>query len=198
VGENAQGKTNFLEALYILSYGTSFRTHRLEELKKFQTKECALNAVLQDDQKVSHTVHFHYKGIQKEIKINQNKILDRKHLLHHNPTIIFSYDDYKIVTGGHSIRRVFFDQIECLKSIYYIDLIRNYKRILEQRNKALKERNSIILDTYNYQLAKYGLEIMSCRKKTVDDSSREAQHIFDNASPDSQKLEFIYHPTWNM
>ena len=198
VGENAQGKTNFLEALYILSFASSFQTNKFEEIIAFKEKECSLNATLVDNQHISHTVHFHYKNTQKEIRINQNKISDRKELLCYNPTIIFSYNDYRIVTGGHGERRTFFDQIQCFKSVHYVDILRKYKKVLNQRNKSLKERNISILDTYNHQIAKYGLEIMKRRHQCVEECLRYAQHIFNNMLLNIQTLEFKYCPSWDI
>ena len=198
VGKNAQGKTSFLEALYILSFASSFQTSKFEEIITFKEKECSLNATLVDEQDTLHTVHFHYQNAQKEIRINQTKISDRKELLYHNPTIIFSYNDYRIITGGHGERRIFFDQIECFKSVYYVDTLRKYKKVLSQRNRSLKERNFSILDTYNYQIAKYGLEIMKHRYQCVKECSQYAQDIFNNMSSNIQTLEFNYYPSWNI
>ena len=151
-----------------------------------------------DDNQLTHGVHLRYTGGQREIKLDQKKIDDRKQLLYHNPTIIFSYDDYGIVTEGHERRRNFFDQIQCFRSIHYVDLMRNYKRVLHQRNKSLKERNVAILDTYNYQLAKYGLQIMDQRAKCIDVCSQHASEIFKNVSPAGHTLALRYSSSWDI
>lgn len=196
VGENAQGKTNFLEAVYLLSYGASFRTNRLDEIVAFQQKEFGLNATMTDEDRITHNVHFQYADAQKEITLNKNRIIDRKDMLYHNPTILFSYEDYKIVTEGHERKRVFFDQIQCFRSLSYVDLIRTYKRILRQRNKSLKEHDATMLHTYDYQLARAGLQIVEQRRQCVEICSRYAQEMFRDISSEEQRLEFVYSPSW--
>lgn len=196
IGENAQGKTNFLEALYILSYGSSFRAHRSNDVITLQQHECGLNASLLDDNNVTHHIHFQHANDERRITVNGNTVADRKQLLYHNPTIVFSYDDYRLITEGHELRRMFFDQVQCFISIQYVDLIRNYKRILRQRNKALKERNTSALDVYNYQLATHGVGIMEQRRQCIRRCSQHASELFHNMLSTNDTIEFSYSPSW--
>ena len=196
IGKNAQGKTNFLEALYLLSYGASFRTRIISDLKKHNTTEFSVSAVYNDEHRVDHTTRFRWSGKGKEIFINDDKIMDRKALINLFPCVIFSYSDYVLVNGSSKLKRTYFDQIQCFQSIDYIDMTRKYEQILKNRNNALKNKQTKLLEFYNIQLSQIGIQIMETRKKIITECEELATAIFRDISRSQDTLSFEYIPAW--
>ena len=139
-GENGSGKTSLLEAIYILSLGKSFKTHKHSSIiKKGHT-----NYVLKGD--FSHGEITNSIAIQtnrnskKIIKINGKKIKNRKEIIGRNNVVVLSPEDQVITKGGPKERRLFFDR---LFSIIDID----YLNTLQEFNRALKQRNALIFNS---------------------------------------------------
>ncbi|MCK5673679.1 MAG: DNA replication/repair protein RecF, partial [Spirochaetales bacterium] len=92
-GENGQGKSNFLEAVYILSYGSSFRTHQDNLLIKHNCKEMTLYGEYSRTNEMSNSVSINLSGKVKKINYNGKIVKDRKDLIQNIPCIIFSHED---------------------------------------------------------------------------------------------------------
>ena len=166
VGENGQGKSNILESLYYSAYGISFRTHVDSQITENGQKDFSINSLYvknDDTQKISVI----YENNKKRIEKNGKKIQDRKDLINTIPCIIFCHDDLKFAVGEPECRRFFLDQSLTLYDSSYIDDLRNYKKILKNRNQILKTHEYEILDVLDNQLAIYGLKIQEKRKKAV-------------------------------
>jgi DNA replication and repair protein RecF len=112
LGENGQGKTNFLEALYFLCYGSSFRTRQIKEIPLHGSSEFFIRAEWSDfDTPVLEKISLSY-GMdgRKEIKLNEKLLNDRKELVAHNPAVVFCHEDFAFASGVPEERRFFFDQ----------------------------------------------------------------------------------------
>ena len=142
IGENGQGKTNFLEAIYYLSYGNSFRGSVDGEVARRGSLSFSLfgrSNVHASGGMPLDEIRLSWEGKVKEIQRNGKIVRDRKELIELNPSIVFCHEDYSFAAGEPERRRFFFDQSMGLVSTGYIDLLRDYKRILKQRNIALKD-----------------------------------------------------------
>jgi DNA replication and repair protein RecF len=169
VGENGQGKTNFLEALYFCSYGSSFRGVRDEELARNGEKNFSAELLIQDS--LYDQALVKYEGGKKNLLINGKKVEDRKDLLSVVPCIVFCHEDMEFVGGSPERRRWFFDQCLSLYDPVYLDDLRRYRRALKARNHTLKESGfhpapglGDVLDALDTQLAEYGLKLMEKRE----------------------------------
>ena len=167
VGVNGQGKSNLLEALYILAYGNSFRAHTESEIIKNGEKFCLLKTLFRSEDEKGCTINFKFDGKKREIEKNTKKIKDRKEILNTIPCIIFSHEDLDFVIGEPERKRFFFDQTLSMYDILYIDTIRKYKKILKTRNSVLKSKNYDLLDALDVQLAETGSEICQKREKII-------------------------------
>ena len=167
VGVNGQGKSNLLEALYILSYGSSFRTHIDSDIVKNGETFCYMRTLFRNENEKSCSINFKFEGKKKEIEKNSKKIKDRKEILNTIPCIIFSHEDLEFVIGEPERKRFFFDQTLSMYDILYIDKIRNYKKILKSRNLILKNKGYDLLDSLDIQLAETGFEICQKREKII-------------------------------
>ena len=152
-GNNAQGKTNILEALYFAALGRSFRTFKENELINFNT-DCSNIVItyIKNDRENKIEINLN-KGNKKIIKVNGIKINKSSEIVGNINLVIFSPDDITILKQGPALRRRFLDVlISQLKPKYLFELL-EYNKILENRNACLKSKNIDTLDVWNEQLA---------------------------------------------
>jgi DNA replication and repair protein RecF len=169
VGENGQGKTNVLEALYFCSYGSSFRGAADRELVRLGEKSCSALAALDDP--LAGRILIRLEGNKKAIEVDGKAAQDRRELLSVIPCIVFCHEDLVFVSGAPEDRRRFFDQTQSLSDPLYLDDLRKYRRILKTRNAVLKappsKQNRSLLDSLDPQLAQCGLQIMAKREEAA-------------------------------
>ena len=134
IGENGQGKTNFVESLYLVSFGSSFRTKRENRLIRNGESTALVETTSDDSRKTTVMLSNDRK---KEIRIDSNLVRDRKALLENNPCIVFSHSDMEYVLGPPERRRVFFNQTLSLFDPMFIDLLRQYRRVLRRNWRLL-------------------------------------------------------------
>ncbi|MFW5727290.1 MAG: DNA replication/repair protein RecF [Spirochaetia bacterium] len=205
VGENGQGKSNFLEAVYLLSYGSSFRTKRESELITRGKREMALNGryIRPEEDDVEGTVAFKLAtgsngsgSKEKSIELDGKRLQDRKQLISHIPAIVFSHDDIYFVNGPPERRRWFFNQTMSLFDPMFIDTLRDYSKILKMRNLALKEQRHELIPVYDQQLAAAGIEIQRRRTEVIREYNQVVAPIFSTVSTISEPLSIEYRPSW--
>ncbi|MDR0550678.1 MAG: DNA replication and repair protein RecF [Spirochaetaceae bacterium] len=172
VGENAQGKSNFLESLYFCSFASSFRGAKDAGLIRNGEKNCAVSAHLEDSP--DKNIQIKIENGKKQILIDEKRCEDRKRLLSVIPSIIFCHEDMEFVRGGQERRRWFFDQNRSLYDGVYLDELRRYKRILKTRNAVLKEIRETgdlskqeILEILDPQLVECGLNLIKKRNEEI-------------------------------
>ncbi len=179
-GNNAQGKTNLIESIFLCAYGKSFRAKKETELIKF-SKENASIEVFYDktDRKgkikaeIKDKKTFFYNGIK------QNKISD---IVGKINVVIFTPDDIDIIKSGPGKRRKFLDMMISSLKPNYIHLLNTYNKILEQRNNYLKQikfenKNISMLDIWDEQLAEYSFKIYEYRKYFIEKISEKIESI---------------------
>ena len=195
-GENAQGKTNIIESIFIAAMGKSFRAKKDEELIRFNEKNLNIEInYIKDELEKRINILI---GEKKEIKINGIKITKLSELLGNLNIVIFSPDDINVLKEGPQKRRKFLNMmISQLKPgyIYYFNL---YKKTLEQRNNYLKqikyEKKPIEnLEIWDESLSNYGEKIANYRKEYVDKINEKINNIHNKITDDKEnkKLEFI-------
>ena len=213
VGENGQGKTNFLEALYFCSYASSFRGVKDSDLacsgKGSSGADFSAAAVLKgfrdaaEDSVFQNQISVKVEKLKKTITLDGKKISDRKDLLDTVPVVVFCHEDMEFVSGSQERRRWFFDQTQSLYDPLYLDDLRKYRRVLKTRNAVLKDaklgagyqKTSELLDALDPQLAEYGLRLMEKRITAAGVFSavfsplyREVSHI--------EGININYVPSW--
>ncbi|MBI9107153.1 MAG: DNA replication/repair protein RecF [Spirochaetales bacterium] len=195
VGENGQGKTNFLESIYLLCYGSSFRTRNESVLLKHSEKQMSLSAVFQDGFQ-SRTIQLKIENGSKSILIDGKKIRDRKELLSEFPCIAFTHDDINFVNGPPNMRRLFINQTISLYDSSYIDTLRTYNRVIKLRNKVLKEHRTNLLDIYDDQALEAGIELQKKRTALIEEFNITFTNLYQAISGTPVKLEIKYSPSW--
>ena len=184
-GDNAQGKTNLLEAIYLCSVGKSPRTPRDRELIR---KGCDRGRVklTQCDRGGENTVEIILDRTEnKRVAINGMPILKMGELMGVVAAVYFSPDEMRIIKDAPGDRRRFMDIALCRMSKAYFYLLTRYDKALAQRNKLLKSGRATddVLDVWDAQLATEGAKIASQRKAYVNrlgEYAREAHAVLSN------------------
>jgi DNA replication and repair protein RecF len=197
-GRNAQGKTNLIEAINLLSLGKSFRTRKEQELIRFDTDEALVKGIFEKKDRPHSTEIRLYAGSsgKKEYFINELYSSTVSDLLGGVYTIVFSPEDLKIVKGDPETRRRFLDrEIILLKPLYY-HILKKYRLALKTRNALLKNENISIelLDVYDIQLSEAASEVMKERKKWLDKLSSIAAETCFGITDGKEKLSIEYKP----
>ena len=194
LGNNAQGKTNLLESIYLNAMARSFKSVKDRELIRFGEEFCRIRSKSVSDGQEQDTEIVITGDGKKIIKIDGVKASKTSQLLERIFIIIFSPEDLKIVKDEPEKRRKFIDRELCqIKPGYYSDLS-NYKRVLKQRNIYLKENeiDTSILDIWDYELAKYGSRIVSKRKEFIERLGHISRDIHSRISGGLEEISLKY------
>ena len=194
-GENGQGKSNLLEALYYSSYASSFRTRNDAEIITDGQDSMSLRALFREDNGISHTTAVTIEKGIKKIEKDGKIIHDRKELVNTMPCVLYNHDDLDFAVGAPERRRFFIDQSLSMYDVMYIDLIRRYKKILKNRNLCLKERKTSLLETYDIQLVMSGLEIQKKRKQAIFQFNQIFGKLYQDVSGIGG-VNIRYYPSW--
>ncbi|MBQ7785589.1 MAG: DNA replication/repair protein RecF [Clostridia bacterium] len=198
-GENAQGKTNILEALHLCCLGRSHRTPRDEELIRWGSADARVQIqTAQQDGTHEVTILLSKNGKKKKtVRIGSRQADRIGELFGHVCGVLFSPEDLSIVKDGPGERRRFLDmQLSQLRPSYFYALQRAV-RTLNQRNALLKEiaRNSSLiatLDMWDEQLAVIGAEIARNRREAIDMLSVEAAKAHASLTGGREDLRLWY------
>jgi DNA replication and repair protein RecF len=191
-GKNGVGKTNLLEAICFPAFGKSVRQFADADLIKFETSEFAINSKYEDDNKVLNFQAICSKN-RKTIKLNNTPINRISELYNYLKIVYFSADDIWLVNGNRQKRRSFFDQAITQSSVLYSDVLREYYRILEQRNSILKdERFKSQLKQWNEQFITKAIELVEYRKKYLARFIKLAEDILNDITDSFESLEIEY------
>jgi DNA replication and repair protein RecF len=176
-GENGQGKTNWLEAIYVLASTKSFKTTRLQDTIKFDTDELAyIRGTVQQSAEIRRTIQVTLQNNSKTLSINGKKETVNRYLgqLH---AIIFNADELEIVRGTPEHRRKFLDA--GIVGIYppFVQTLADYNRVIKQKNALLQaaqendfglEKTSEMLEIWNEQLVALSTRIYKARVRYVE------------------------------
>ena len=196
-GDNGQGKTNLLEAVYMLCYGSSFRTQNIKEMVKHDRETFYLSSLFEDSQGLERKAEVLFDEGKKHIRLDGKEIKDRKELIYCLPCIVFSHDDIEFVRGEPENRRRFFDQTMTMYDPVFFDDLRRYKLVLRQRNAAIKEQRTELLDIYDQKLATYGLQIMKSRRAVANSFSAIFPDIYNAVSIEDRGIDISYRSSWS-
>ena len=195
VGDNGQGKTNFLEAVYVLCFGASFRTRNDRDLIGNGTAEATLwgRLVAAGEER---RVGIGLGGPDgKRIAIDGKRIRDRARLIEFAPAIAFTHEDLRFIDGEPERRRSFFDQTLSLFDPPFIDVLRRYRRALRARNALLRAGDGAHIDVYDPALAMAGVEIQQRRAALCADFGGVFTDLCARIGG-IMAAQIVYRPSW--
>lgn len=195
-GENAQGKTNILEAIYMAATSKSHRTNFYREMIK-KGEEYAHISLAIEGQYTDNKIDIHIGQAKRNILVGGVPIRKLEELLGNLYLVMFSPEDLEIIKGGPAIRRRFIDlELSQINPYYYYQL-RRYFRLLKQRNTLLKNANPHTFDeneisVWDEELAKAGVEIIRYRRDFIEELSEIYQKRHFEISGGREEIDLIY------
>jgi DNA replication and repair protein RecF len=183
-GQNGQGKTNLLEAIYMLGYGRSFRTPAPRDCVRHGSDQCSLEGKAE---------HF---GMVRELGVSITSVGEKKLSLHRKPctlaefignlhVLAFTQEHLKVVRGGPAERRAFLDRAMITVYAGHMQRLAAYGRALKQRNRLLAaaagrgvRADHDLLDSWDETLVREGSRIISDRRRYVEEMKRELANPF--------------------
>jgi DNA replication and repair protein RecF len=198
-GNNAQGKTNVLEAIYVCSVTKSHRGSKDREIIEFGEEESHIKCVVEKNG-IENRIDMHLKKNKaKGIAVNGIPLRKSSELFGTIHVVFFSPEDLNIIKNGPSERRRFIDMELCqLNRIYTSDLV-NYNKVLMQKNQLLKDlgfRPELrdTLPVWNEQLIHYGTSVIQKRKEFIQKLNGMIRVIHGNLTGGNEKIRIEYEP----
>lgn len=198
-GDNAQGKTNILESIYICATTKSHQGSKDKEIIKMGCDEAHVKMYIEKEG-LEHYIDLHLKKNKpKGIAVNGIPIKRSAELMGIINIVLFSPEDLNIIKNGPSERRRFIDMELCQLSRIYLDNLYRYSKVLNQRNHLLKQisYNESLKDTlyvWDEQLIKYGTEIIKERKEFIEQINNISADIHRKLTGGKEFLNIQYEP----
>ncbi len=197
VGENGQGKTNFLELLYFLCYGSSFRNKNDRKLiMEGEDNFYLAGRFKHSDDLISSRVEVSLDENGKKIRLNGKSVRDRKDILANMPCIVFCHNDLYFVNGNPEKKRIYLDQCLSLHDSSYINELRDYRKVLRERNYLLKQGNRSLLTVYSQQLVEKGLILQKKREGLIRFLNDSFPEYYKRVSDTDLNLYISYKRSW--
>ncbi|MBQ8031507.1 MAG: DNA replication/repair protein RecF [Butyrivibrio sp.] len=198
-GDNAQGKTNILEAIYVSATTKSHKGSKDKEIIGFGKEEAHIRTILEKDG-AEYRVDMHLRGNRsKGIAIDGQKIKRASDLIGMLNVVFFSPEDLSIIKNGPSERRRFMDMELCQLDQIYLNSLSKYNKLGVERNKVLKDlfehpENSVLLDVQDKQLCEYGSIIIKAREKFITELNEIIRPIHEKLTGGKELLSVYYEP----
>lgn len=200
VGPNGHGKTNILEAIFLLAISKSFRTRENQDLIDFEWDYCALKGeVMKDDDLLELELIITRQPPKKTLKINgvQKKAADFVGSLN---VVFFSPDDIGMIHLSPSIRRRYLDILLSQLDHDYLEASLKYQHALKQRNSLLKQiaegkAKESDLEVWDDPIAEFGLSIIKKRADAIKQINKVAAKSYKEVSDNKDELTVKYSPS---
>ncbi len=198
-GDNAQGKTNILEAIFVSATTKSHKGSKDKEIIRFGKEEAHIRTILEKDA-ASYRIDMHLrKNKSKGIAIDGQKVKRASDLIGRLNVVFFSPEDLGIIKNGPSERRRFMDMELCQLDHIYLNSLSKYNKLVVERNKVLKDlfekpENSVLLDVQDKQLCEYGSVIIKAREKFIKELNEIIGPIHEKLTGGKELLSVYYEP----
>ena len=197
IGGNAQGKTNIIEAIYLLSVCRSFRTHINDQMIQFDHDFAKVKGNVFSNERM-HQLELILSKESKKAKVDGKDILKISDYVGYLNAVVFVPDDLSLVKGSPSIRRKFLDLELSKISPIYVFYLTKYNRLLKERNQYLKLLNQRrgkydeYLETLDEQLAEVQIKIIEKRNNFIERLSLKVKDIYLNIANCHEIVELQY------
>ena len=196
LGNNAQGKTNLLESIYLSATGKSYRTYQDSDLIHWNQPVGYIRLEFERNQ-IRHQIEISISPSEKKIKLDGKLLTRRSELIGQLALVLFTPDDLELIKGDPSIRRKFLDFEISETHPVYLHALQRYYRALKQRNISLREvkldkAGLDLVTAWNSQMIEFGSEIVYQRYQTIQQLNNLVSNIYSQIVGDGDKLELIY------
>ena len=193
-GNNAQGKTNILEAIFLCAFGKSFRTSKEKELICLEEENLTVDICYEKSDRTGKIkVGI---GQKKQIEVNGVKIKKLSDLLGNINIVIFTPDNIQILKNGPSERRRFLDMMIGQLRPNYVYCLNNFLKTLEQRNNYLRQikeeaKPEEMLEVWDEKLSEYAESICKYRMEFMEKIKNKLQTIHSKITQEEIDIEYI-------
>jgi DNA replication and repair protein RecF len=198
-GDNAQGKTNILEAIFVSATTKSHKGSKDKEIIRFGQNEAHIRTILERDS-AEYRIDMHLRSSRsKGIALDGQKLKRASDLIGKLNVVFFSPEDLSIIKNGPSERRRFMDMELCQLDQIYLNSLSKYNKLVVERNKVLKDlyehpENSVLLDVQDKQLCEYGSVIIKAREKFIKELNEIINPIHNKLTGGKEILSIYYEP----
>lgn len=201
-GKNGCGKTSILEALHYACYLKSFRTNTSKELVSDEENHFFLQVEFEDKifENVSSNLQIGFSNNTKLVQINQKTISSYKDVISHYRIISSNEEDIALVSGGPETRRAFLQHYLMLDNLNYLNLMRNFRKILGNRNNLLQNFNSVSsleeIKVWTQQMWEQSQIIQKMYKEFLLELQLEVNQLLSThfITNSNFSIEFLYQP----
>ncbi len=191
VGDNAQGKTSLLEALFMCVTASSFRSQHLKDLIRHAQKGFFIEASFEKDG-VDHQVGLAYDGEKRRVYLNGSPCESATVLLGLMPGVASTPDDIAVIKGQPSLRRRYLDLMIAQIDPVFVHHLSRFMRALKQRNVLLKQKEIGSIACWEEELARSSAYILQQRKKAVAYANIKAGEYFSSFSHEKLPMTLQY------
>ncbi len=194
-GENAQGKTNIIEAIFLCSIGKSFRAKKDKEMILLNEEKSFIEIQFsKSDREGKIKIEL---GNKKNVFINGIKIKKLSELLGNINVVIFTPDDINILKGGPSNRRKFLDIMISQLRPNYMHTLNLYLKTLEQRNNYLRQireenKDENLLEIWDEKLVDYAVKVCNYRTEFIEKIKKKIKYIHKEITDNKEEIEIEY------
>ena len=195
IGDNAQGKTNVLEAIYLMATLRSFRGVGSGQMLRHGAKGYFVGGKVVG--RGEHEIKMYWSATERKLSLDNQPVRKLSDYLGVLRTVVFCTEDLQLVKGAARARRRFVDLLLSQTHRSYLPLLQRYARALRSRNALLKRRDSdpIALESFSAELIKHGEEIIRLRKELAPRLSPLARLAYRRISNDAEELRVEYAPS---
>ena len=194
LGHNAQGKTNLLEAIYLMSTLRSFRGVGSAHLVRQGKSSYFVGGRVVGTG--THDIRMAWSRTERRLQLDQQPVKRITDYLGTLRTVVFCTEDLQLVKGAGRTRRRFIDLLLTQTRPGYLPLLQRYMRAVRSRNALLKKRkpNSDALDSFTGEVVKSGNELMAYRRELIPRLAEQAAEAFGRIAPEAEELQLGYQP----
>lgn len=194
-GDNAQGKTNLLEAIYLVGTGRSFRTSHLKELIHQEAPFFFIEAIFNKDG-IQQTVKLSFDGEVKKLETNHASYSHFNPLLGQLPIVLMAPEDILLITGSPSERRRFLDLHLAQSDPLYVYHATRYHKAIKHRNFLLRQKKEEGLEPWETLMVTAATYIKQKRRELLEDLKADLQSAMQTLSIEKDQIEVRYLPSF--
>jgi DNA replication and repair protein RecF len=195
LGDNAQGKTNILEAIYLIATLRSFRGVGSAQLVRHGQRGYFVGGRVVGIGE--HEIKIYWSTRERHLALDGQPVKKLSEYLGVLRAVVFCTEDLQLVKGPARARRRFLDLLLAQTNPLYLPLLQRYLRAVRARNALLKNRSAdeAALDSFSRELVKLGKEIIRLRRELIPAFCPLAREAYRRLAPDAEELRLAYAPS---
>ncbi len=195
LGDNAQGKTNVLEAIYLMATLRSFRGVGSAQMIRHGQRGYFVGGKIVGQ--VEHEIKMFWSSRERNLQLDNRPVKKIGDYLGTLRTVVFCTEDLQLIKGTGRTRRRFIDLLLSQTQPGYLALLQRYMQVVRSRNALLKQHSpdQLLLDSFSEQLVKLGSEIIRHRRDLIPKLSPLARLAYRRISNDAEELRITYEPS---